>query len=173
MNNDRVKDVAIVIQTKDSILEKRCNSCYASYKKGRILLILLSKGIDTTVVFQHNTFIARPDEGAMVPNLEPDLSIEQNKLTIDYQYVRGHTSYIFKLTQNDLELIAAKSSGVSGENISNIDFNFETMTLIDTEGKIGEDSSKVDTIHLPFSKMKRLSEMKVMYDWEVIKNIFL
>lgn len=174
LNNDGKLDVALILESRDSLYEKRCDPCYVQKNKARIILILLNQHNSQKVIIQNNLFIARGDEGGMAPYIEPELSIKNHLLNIDYQYTRSHLSYTFKFKNNRMILVSAKNSGVTsatGDFESN-SFDFIKNIIVTETGNISEEESKIDTLEINV-KPKILSEFRKMYDWQVAKFKYL
>jgi len=174
LNSDNQKDLVLILESKDSILEKRCNSCKRLKNKIRIILILINDNNVQRVIVQNNVFIARPNEGGMARYIEPEVSILNKHLNIFYQYTRGYTIYTFEKKNDDMLLIKAISSGVSGGVFEMDNFDFQTMIFTSETSKISEDFTKSVTIPIKLNTgLKKLSEFKEMYEWEVAKNKYL
>ena len=85
LDGDNLNDCVIVLESKDSIIEKRCNDCKSFQQKPRILLVLTFDDDKLQVIIQNNQFIARGNEGGMSPYIEPELTIDNGLLKIFYQ----------------------------------------------------------------------------------------
>lgn len=174
LNNDKLDDIVMVLESKDSIPEKRCNYCKLLKNKPRIILVLLNTKGTQRVIIQNNKFIARGDEGGMSTYIEPEISIEKNLLTIYYQFTRTNQSYTFEFNNNKMFIAKGKGIGVhsaSGDFESHV-VDFKTKNITIETGNISEEYSKMKEIKLT-AEPKCLSEFKKMYDWEVEKNIYL
>ena len=172
LNKNPVFDFALVLESKENQTYQSCKSCPVNKIKPRIILIV----IDNKVTIQNNEFIARGDEGGMTPYIVPDLSIKDQKLTIFWQYTRDNTSYVFQYRKKHMELISAQKVGVhavTGDYESH-DFDFIKKMVKLEKGNISELETKKETISIKHIKqLKRLSEMKKMYNWEVLHNVLL
>ncbi len=174
LNKDGVNDKALILQSKDSIIEKRCESCYRLKNKPRIIVVLLNKKDDYKVISQNNRFIARGDEGGMSPYLEPELSIKEGRLKIYYEYTRSHQSYTFEYKENEMEIVSAESTGVDAVsgNFENDRFDFARQEIISKTGNISGETDHTEVIK--FNKRpKALSEFSEMYEWEIAEDMFL
>lgn len=174
LNNDGFEDYSLIIESKDSILEKRCSDCFLLKNKARILLVFLNKDGEKKVTIQNNRFIARGDEGGMANYIEPELSIEDQFLTIYYQYTRSNQSYTFGFRNDQMEIVRAESSGVESVsgNFENDKYDFIKNKIISESGNISQDKVKTEIIKIN-SKPKTLSEFGEMYDWEIAENKYL
>lgn len=171
LNFDKTKDIAIVLESKDSIFEKRIEN-QPRKNIGRILLVL----INDKVLIQNNTFLARGDEGGMSPYIEPELEINNNQLKIYYQYLRSNISYFFECKRKNLKLTKAKSNYVQSAtgNYEFLKYDFINKLLHIETGNISEDGKIKNKIPIKLKNgLKKLSELKEMYQWEVLKDRYL
>lgn len=174
LNNDGLEDLTLILESKNSILEKRCLNCKIFKTKPRIILVFLNDGENQKTIIQNNTFIARGDEGGMLINIEPELSIKNGMLKIYYQYVRSNQSYTFEFINNQMKLVGAESNGVhsvSGDFESK-KFDFIQQEIITTTGNISREGDKTEILKIDV-KLKSLSEFDEMYEWEVTENKYL
>jgi hypothetical protein len=174
LNNDQLNDKVIVLESKDSILEKRCDKCKSSLNKARILLILIKKNGSHKVEIQNNKFIARSNEGGMAPYLEPELSIEEGNLNIFYQYTRSQQSYSFKMIKTKMTIINAMSISTHAAtgDFEHDFYDFLKNKIISKKGNISNDKETIEIINFN-SSAKPLSEFKEMYEWEITSNKFI
>ena len=54
LNDDSQDDVALILQSKDSVYEKRCESCKLKSTKARILLVFVSKEDSQKLISQNH-----------------------------------------------------------------------------------------------------------------------
>ncbi len=173
LNNNNQKDVALVLESKDSLLEQRIGETTRK-NLPRILLVFL----DNKFFVQNNTFIARGDEGGILPYLTPEISFDKNELIIYYQFTRSNQSYTFKMVKNNLCLIKAESHGTHSASgaTEGMFYDFKKKSLTITKGNISsaseDDEKKIYTIELK-NGLKKISEFTEMYEWEVLKNRYL
>ena len=174
LNKDGLDDVAIILESKDSIQFKKCFNCKLIKSKPRVILVLFNQDSKQTVVIQNNKFIARGDEGGMVNYLEPELSIKNGWLKIFYQYTRSHQSYTFEFRNNQMELILAESVGVHSArgDFESDKFDFIKGILTSETGNISQEKSKKEIFRLDIQP-KSLNEFGEMYEWEVFENKYL
>jgi hypothetical protein len=174
LNKDGFNDFALILESKDSILEKRCSDCKLLKNKPRIIVILLNQNNIEKAIIQNNNFIARGDEGGMLPHLKPELSIENGLLNIYYQFTRSNQSYIFEFDNSHMVIIKAESNGVhsASGNFENDKYDFKKGEIISETGNISQE--KVETEIIKFDiKPKSLSEFGEMSEWEITKNKYL
>ncbi len=168
LNKDGNDDQVLILESKDSIPEKRCSDCELLKTKPRIILVLLKQDDKQKVIVQNNKFIARGDEGGMANYIEPELSINDGLLNIYYQYTRSIQSYTFEFKNDRMEIVKAESMGVhsASGNYENDKYDFINGTLISRTGNISEEESKTEIIEIDI-KSKSLSEFEEMYTWEI------
>jgi hypothetical protein len=174
LNKDGLNDFVLILESKDSILEKRCSDCKLLKNKPRIIVVLINQNSNEKAIIQNNKFIARGNEGGMLPYLEPELSIENGLLTIYYQFTRSNQSYTFEFNNNLMEIIKAESNGVhsASGNFENDKYDFKKGEIISEIGNISQE--KVETEIIKFNiKPKSLSEFGEMSDWEIAENKYL
>jgi len=174
LNKDGFEDFALILESADSIFEKRCNDCKILKNKARIILVLFNKNDSLIVAIQNNKFIARSNEGGMLPYLEPELKIENGKLIIYYQYTRSNQSYTFEWKSNQLLITSAESNDIHATtgNYKFDSFDFKKDEIITRIGNISEEDEKTNILKFS-AKPKSLSEFGYMYDWKIIENKFL
>ena len=174
LNNDKINDVAIILESVDSIPEKRCDRCKAEYNHPRVLLVLLSNKKELKVSIQNNRFIARQNEGGMLPRLNPELEISGGLLIIGYEFTRGYAEYEFHCPDQECNIVSGKGAGVTAAtgNFENTHFDFISNKLIITKGNISEDETQVREIPID-SPAKNLNDFKEMFEWEVVKDWYL
>ena len=174
LNKDGFNDFALILESKDSILEKRCLDCKLLKSKPRIIVILLNQNNIEKAIIQNNKFIARGDEGGMLPHLEPELSIENGLLNIYYQFTRSNQSYTFEFDNNKMVIIKAESNGVhsASGNFENDKFDFKKGEIISETGNISQEKVQTEIIKFDI-KLKSLSEFGEMSEWEITENKYL
>lgn len=174
LNKDGLDDIALILESIDSIPEKRCSDCRLLKNKPRIILVLFNQNGKQKVKIQNNKFIARGDEGGMSPYIEPELSIKNGLLNIYYQFTRSNQSYTFEFKNNKMEIVRAESMGVhsASGNYENDKFDFIKGTLTSKTGNISEDKSQSKIIKIE-KKPKTLSEFGRMFEWEITEYKFL
>lgn len=174
LNKDGFEDNSLILESKDSVFEKRCSDCFLLKNKARILLVLLNKNGEIKVTIQNNRFIARGDEGGMANYIEPELSIENQFLKIYYQYTRSNQSYTFGFKNNQMEIVFAETNGVESwsGNFESDKYDFLNNVITSEIGNISQDKVKTEIIKINI-KPKTLSEFGEMYDWEIAENKYL
>lgn len=172
LNGDKVLDFVLVLQLNDPKYAIRdCEDCTQGNNSPRMILIL----VNNKVVVQNNKFIARGDEGGMIPYIEPDVSMDNGKLNICWQYTRSHTSYTFEYKKKDLMLTEAETSSVQSTTgkFEHNRYLFLRGEIISETGHISDEHFKKDVLKIKLQRLKKLSELGEMYDWEVVPNFFL
>lgn len=171
LNFNEVKDLVVVLRSKDSIYESRLDE---KPRKNIIRIILVL--IDNKVIVQNNKFIAREDEGGMSPRIYPEIEVINNELSIYWEYTRSNINYIFKFFENDLKLTDVKQMYVHGAtgNYEYLHYKFIDEILVIKSGNISKDAETIKEIPIILKAgLKKLSEINEMYEWEVIKNRFI
>ncbi len=168
LNKDDLDDMVLIIESTDSIPEKRCLGCKLLKNKPRIILVLFNLDGKQKAKIQNNKFIARGNEGGMSPYIEPALSIKNGLLSIYYQFTRSNQSYTFEYKSNNMEIVRAESMGVhsASGNYENNKFDFTNGTLTSETGNISEEESKTKIIEFE-KKPKSLSDFGSMFEWEI------
>lgn len=176
LNFDGREDIAVILESKDSIYEKKCEDCYRLKDKPRIIIVLLNENDEYRAISQNNEFIARGGDGVMITYLEPEISIENNKLKIYYQFTRANCTYIFEHNKGSIEIEHFKSVGVESatgnyrEHIVDFDKNIVTIK----KGHISTDPENDEVRTIPFNKKpKVLEELGRMNSWEIVSDVYL
>ncbi|RSK41291.1 hypothetical protein [Mangrovimonas spongiae] len=174
LNKDGFNDFALILESKDSVLLKRCPDCKLLKNKPRIIVVLLNQNGTEKTIIQNNDFIALGDEGGMLPYLEPELSIEDGLLTIYYQFTRSNQSYTFEFDKNQMIIIKAESNGVhsASGNFENDKYEFKKGEIISETGNISQEKVKTEIIKFNI-KPKSLSEFREMLEWKIAENKYL
>ncbi|WP_196888619.1 hypothetical protein [Aureivirga sp. CE67] len=171
LNKDEKEDVVLVLESKDSILEKRYNQDPRKIQ-GRILAVLLNKDGEQKVVVQNNEFLLRGDEGGMFIGIEPELKIANNNLHVAYEFTRSSIEYEFKHKNEDFEILYFRSSGMSGGEYETTEVDFDNQNIVTKTGEIEEDQIETEKIGFK-EKPKKLSDFKVMLDWGISEKVYL
>ncbi|RNI27842.1 hypothetical protein EFA69_17235 [Rufibacter immobilis] len=174
LNGDKIPDVALVVELKDTIQELRPDSS-TNLGSPRILLILFKDQTTGTyqVVQQHNTFLLRYGEGGMAPEPYGKISIKNRVLEVSFEFVRSTASYKFRYQQNAFMLIGATNSGVSGGQFEKWDINFSTRKALHEWGDASGDKTQSEWKTVPVTKLRSLKEMQMPFQWEVWPNVYI
>ena len=174
LNGDGNRDMALVIEYKDTIPEMRPDK-YENMGSPRVLLILFKNAAtgNYDLVLQNNTFIMRHGEGGMSPEPYNKISITGKVLDISFEFVRGSADYKFRFQQNDFYLIGASNNGVSGETEDDWDFNFSTKKAKHAWGKADSNKLKEKWVVVPITTLKKLKDMQMTFQWQVLPNVYL
>jgi hypothetical protein len=171
LDNDKQIDSAIVLESKDSVLETKIGR-----KPRKNIARILVVFINDKLIVQNNTFLSRADEGGMANYIEPEIETINNQLKIYYQYIRSNTSYIFRYKKKNLVLTEAKSNYVQSStgNYENLEYDFINKLLHIETGNISEEGETKKQILIKLKNgLKKLSELTEMYEWEVLKDRYL
>ncbi|MGH1384596.1 hypothetical protein [Kordia sp.] len=172
LNDDLRKDMALVLESKDYVNEKRCDDCDISKSKARIVLVLLYNKGKQIVHTQNNDFIPRANEGHKELDIEPIIVIENNEFIIFQQYTRSFFSYKFKLQDTKLNIVRATvvQSSISIVESDKYDFTKGIVTRKTSPISSKEESIKIVKLKV---KPKALSEFKQMHDWKIAEYFYL
>jgi hypothetical protein len=170
---NQVEATVLVLQSGSHEFVSCSESADLLRNEERIILVLTSREGEPKVIIQNNKFIARPNDSGMMCYIEPELVIEDNQLTILYQFTRSNRQYTFEYSEGEIILVSAKSVGVSGGKLYSDFYDFRRKVIESEEGSIGSDSSTQETIPIEFDGFKTLSEFGEMNEWEVAEYKFL
>ncbi|HEX4372057.1 MAG TPA: hypothetical protein VHZ50_02015, partial [Puia sp.] len=174
LNNDSLKDMVLIIESNDSILQKDCSSCDLEKNKARILLVLLKSKHKYKVICQHNYFIMRPNDGGLkAEDALDDISIDRKIFELHYQFLRGGLTYDFKYLNHDIYLIRAENVGVDHDIFYEKKFDFLRMKMTAKTGEISSDKNKIKITKIKLQRPRKLAELNVPLDWEVVKGEYL
>lgn len=173
LNGDQVNDCALVIEYKDTVPERRPDG-EVNQGSPRILIVLIknNKTNQYNLFLQNNTFIIRYGEGGMDPEAYGELKISKGVLQVLISFLRGTVTYKFRMQGGDLYLIGGSNIGVSGGKYYGFDANFSTSKAKVEEYPL-EAKTKPKWINLPNTPLKKLRDMKMHLQWEVVKNQYL
>lgn len=158
------EDIALVLESKDVLLETRCEGCEEQKSKARIVLVL-SAG---KVIAQNNLFIARANEGGTTGDITPALSIVNNQLDIFYMLVRGEDHYIFEMKKDDIVLVKASKLRASHYLFRSDVVDFKKRELITENQSSADQPADRKTIKLKLDKkFMTLSELKMLGTLEI------
>lgn len=175
LNKDGIDDLALTLESKDSILEKRCSECSLQKNKARIIVVLVCEDGVSKVIIQNNHFIARANEGGIsTPYVAPKLSIENGLMIIDYEYTRSNQSYTFELREREMVIVKANSNGVHAAlgDFEHSIFDFTKRMVTSETGNLSSEKTEITKQKIEV-KSKSLSEFGFMFDWEVVKDKYL
>jgi hypothetical protein len=174
LNGDQLADLAFVIEYKDTVQERRPDG-NVNMGSPRILGVVFknAKTGKYDLLLQNNTFVVRYGEGGMDPEPYGYVSISKGILEIVVAFLRGSMNYKYRMQNGDLFLIGGSSGGVSGGTFYGFDANFSTGKGKIEEGPIDQDKTKVKWIKLPKAPLKKLQEMRMILQWEVVKDQYL
>lgn len=175
LNSDGLSDIVMILESQDSVRHVREPKGDISFSRKRILLVLLDDGTGHHVVVQNNHFLPRSDEGGMLTDLVPEVSIDSGVLQLSVNYVRSNTTYHFHYHRDRFELIWAKRAGVvSGSGLMIVTtFDFENMIITNEMGNVSDDELAVEKEKMKGVKVPRLANMGAMYSWEVVGDFHL
>ncbi|WP_298516609.1 hypothetical protein [uncultured Kordia sp.] len=172
LNDDARKDIAIVLESKDIVNEKRCDDCEISKSRARIVLVFLYKNGKQIVHAQNNEFMPRADEGSKELDIAPILVIENNEFIICQQYSHAFYSYKFKLQNNKLNIVRALVIQSSNDIVASDKYDFTKGIVTRKTSPVSSNEEKIKVVKFKV-KPKSLSEFKQMHDWKIAKDFYL
>lgn len=140
LNKDGIADLITVFQDSTSNNRAYRLKIYLSQPDGKLKLVLSS---DSAIVARYPNGQNNSVSDAMFTGIK----IERGTFTISHELIRGSFSHQFRFQHNRFELIGYRSSGVSGRDVEEVDFNLSTGNKIIKLTPIGADrvSSKKNT----------------------------
>ena len=182
LNYDGVKDAAIVIQHRDSVL--LLNSLGDTvFTKPRVLLVLFKKPSENCfqLVEQSNSFILKHDNPAMDDPYQ-ELAVNKGILEIKFHFFYNMGSwyvtnavYKFRFQQGQLVLIGADNSSFhrATHDFEDYSYNFLTKKRALTKGNDNKGTKKTTWKPLNISQLKTLKTISEPFTWEVEKDFYL
>jgi len=173
LNGDRIKDVVVILEYKDTISEQRPNG-FTIVTNPRILLIFFkSKNGALELKLQHNTFLLRNNED-MGTEAFPILAIKNKVLSIHYNLFHDYPTYKFRYQNDDFYLIGATIKGIHGGNWSEDDINFSTRSFNRTSYYIeNEKNKKVEHLYLKDLKPLKLIDFRMPLTYKISEDYTL
>jgi hypothetical protein len=182
LNNDGIKDAAIVIQHRDSV--SLVNSLEDTIlTKPRVLLVLFKKPSENIfqLVEQSNSFILKHDNPAMDDPYQ-ELAMNKGILEIKFHlfYNMGswyvtNAVYRFRFQQGQFVLIGADNSSFhrATHDFEDYSYNFLTKKRALTKGNDNKGTKKTTWKPLNISQLKTLKTFNEPFTWEVEKDFHL
>lgn len=177
LNKDGYRDVALVIQHKDSVVLDK----YSELTQPRMLLILFrDEATDSyKLVEQNNRFIPNHDNPFMTdPYVDMSIS-SKGVLRFDFEffstagsYGTSNSSYKFRYQNVEFALIRAdyssthRATGDSEES----SYNFLTKKVKITKGSISSSKAKVYWKTFPLKELATLKTFDENFIWEIDKS---
>ena len=182
LNKDAIKDAAIILQYKDSIILVN-NEEDTVLTQPRILLILFKNaaGNNFELTEQSNSFILKHDNSAMDDPYQ-ELSINKGVLEIRFHlfYNMGswyvtNAVYKFRYQKGQFVLIGADNFFFhrATQDYEDYSYNFLTKKRILTKGNENKGTKKTFSKTLNISTLKTLKTFLEPFSWEVEKDIYL
>ncbi|OCX51886.1 hypothetical protein BEL04_17945 [Mucilaginibacter sp. PPCGB 2223] len=177
LNGDKTADIALILEYRDTVSEIRSDHDTLTGNHPRVLVVLFKNGDNYNLAIQQNTFILREHEGTGMgedPYDEPEIT--KGLLIINFQLLREHLQYKFRYQSNDFYLIGAEDHGVDHNDLYGWSYNFLTKKAVHDSGESTENikaKNKREILTIPFINLKKLSELKQPFQWEVLKDVFI
>lgn len=182
LNKDGIKDAAIILQYKDSVL--LVNSSEDTVLTQPRILLLLFKNVSNngfSLIEQSNSFILKHDNPIMDDPYQ-DISIEKGILKIDFHlfYNMGSwystsSTYKFRFDGKAFVLIGADLSTIHRATLDYEDYsyNFLTKKRSYTKGNGQSDAKKTTLKTFVLTSLKTFNTFKEPYSWEIESDISL
>jgi hypothetical protein len=122
LNKDALEDLIVISQdTLDNIAPYRLEIFFFKPNRKKVLILKTDKGI--TPQFPNGKQASMSGNDFSFSNV----SINHGIVSINYEYIRGHSEYKFRYQNKNFELIGYTSGGSDGrDTISYTDFNLST-----------------------------------------------
>lgn len=182
LNKDAIKDAAIIIQHKDSVVLVNGPEDTV-ITQPRMLLILLQKPVENgfALAEQSNSFIMKHDNPSMDDPYKK-MAIKNGILEIKYYlfYTMGswyvtNAAYKFRYQEGQFCLIGADNYSFhrATEDFENYSYNFLTKKRILTKGNEHKATRKTTMKPVKIPQLKTLKTLTEPFTWEVEPNVFL
>ena len=187
LNNDNVKDLALVLEFYRPVKENRAygdneTEIITEVQKPRILAIYFRRSASSAyrMVTQNNNFILRSEEGGEMGDPLRPLKIASNTLLLSFEgggNWRWKLHYSFKYQDKEWQLTQAGNYAYhdgSGEmNDKQYDFVNNKKTVV--SGKISSGTLANETFEQPLNikTMRTFSSFKKPWTWEIRPDEFL
>lgn len=172
LNGDKINDIVLVIEPKSTFnkIQSDTNEIIGIQKA----LLILLKNKDTqnwALACVNSTFLVKNHNDEGLQYNKP--TIKNNVLGIFVELLRAHIDYKFRLQNNNFYLIGATSIGVSAGQIDSWEINFSTKKAKHEWGKISDETLKLKWQKIKLISLKKLQDMTVPFDWEVLPDVYL
>jgi len=187
LNNDKHKDLVIVLQHNDSVtlINQMIGDDNDTVKtQPRILLILFRDTVNNTFIVaeQSNTFIMDHDN-PMMEDPYQSVKIRKGVLDIEFEmfYNMGswevtNTTYKFRYQNRNFVLIGAENYIYNRGSMDYIDYSFNFLTKkwsLTTGGDDSKQKPKTEWNTLDLKELKTLKTLISPYLWEVAPDVYL
>ncbi len=188
LNNDKIKDLAMVLQRKDSItIFKNVDGLIDTVKTlPRILVILFRDNSKNKYILveQSNSFILS-SENPSVDDPFQSIKIVKEILLLEFRifsnvgsWYTTNSIYRFRFQNNSFNLIGADNNSIYKETL---DYQYYTYNFIAekwcmTEGNADEESTqkvKTECYSLELKELKTFKTFTQPYTWEITSGIYL
>jgi hypothetical protein len=182
LNNDGLKDIAIILQHKDSVsLVNTLEDTVLT--QPRILLILFKNTANNKffLIEQSNSFIINHDNAVMDDPYQ-DIAIDKGILKIDIHlfYSMGswystNSTYKFRYEGKEFKLIGADLSTIHRGTLDyeNYSYNFLTKKRSYSKGNEEKGTKKTTLKSFSLTSFKTFKTFKEPYSWEIEAGIDL
>ncbi|MBC8984464.1 hypothetical protein H9X96_01590 [Pedobacter sp. N36a] len=185
LNQDQVKDLAVILEYHQEIRESRAygdntTDLITEIQKPRILAIYFKTRNGYQLATQNNNFILRSEEGGKMGDPLRPMGIEQGQLSLSFQgggEWRWKLKYNFKYQEKNWTLEKASNyyyNENSGE-LTDKQYDFVNQKRMVTTG-LGHQSrvvNKTVTQDFPLKNLRTFQSFKKPWTWEISPDEFL
>jgi len=182
LNNDRLKDIAVILQHKDSVTLINTDEDTVMTQP-RILIILLKTNTDNSFQLseQSNSFILKHDNSAMDDPFR-ELNIINGILEIKFHlfynigsWYTSSTSYKFRHQKGEFVLIGADHFSIhrATMDFEEYSFNFLTKKRSLTIGNDNTGKKKITWKSLTIYPLKTLNTFTEPFTWKIEPDLYL
>jgi hypothetical protein len=187
LNNDKLKDIAFVLQHKDSVTfvkhgnDEDYNDTIITQPRVLAIVFYNSTTKQYNLIEQSNSFILNHDNPIMTEPFQ-DITISNETLQIDFfiwysigSWEMSNNSYKFRYKDKQFELIGADYNSTnrgSGET-EDRSYNFLTKKVKISEGAISTNKSKTVWRTFTIKELKTLKTFTEPFTWELEKEFYL
>ena len=185
LNNDKVEDLALVLEFYAAVKESRAygdseSEIVKELQKPRMLAVYFKQGKNYKLALQNNDFVLRSEEGgAMGDPLRP-MSISNNTLILNYEGGSGwkwKLNYAFKHVSGNWQLINAVNCSYQdgSEEMNKREYDFlnkkrkVSIGVLDAHGN----ADQAQVYALTGFKPRTLANFKKPWTWQIRPGEFL
>lgn len=187
LNNDQVKDLALVLEFEQPITEKRAygdgdTEIIREFQRPRVLAVYFKDKKSGQFIFamQNNNFMLRSAEGGAMGEPFKALEISNNKLNLHFEGGndwRWKLAYQFKYQNKDWVLTDANNTyyNITSGEMTAKNYDFTNRRMKQTKGNFfnRDQAHEVSEEILYFTQLRTLSTFKKPWTWEITKDNFL
>ena len=185
LNNDKVEDLALVLEFYAAVKESRAygdndSEIIEELQKPRMLAVYFKQGKNYKLALQNNNFVLRSEEGSEMGDPLRPTKIIDNTLVLNYEGGAGwrwKLSYSFKHVAGDWKLVNAVNCSFQqgSELMKKIEYDFLTQKRKIITGKSAnpDASNKIEEFALTGLKQRTFNTFKKPWTWQIRPGEFL